>query len=113
MGADGASGCPAAVCPPHPEPSGAFRTSGGGAARPAADVARWQVVAGPGAGWTMRSAKGPDTVRTIYQFEGSGRTGTHHFEASSGAVLAADEAVEIAGGPYGAEALALQGRPIG
>jgi quercetin 2,3-dioxygenase len=35
------------------------------------------------------------------------------FEASCGALLRSDEPVALAAGPYGAEALVLQGRPIG
>ena len=41
------------------------------------------------------------------------RVGDHDLEASTGAVLRADDTVRIAGGPYGAEALVLQARPIG
>src|SRR5439155_11354534 len=39
--------------------------------------------------------------------------GDHLVEASTGAVLRAAESAAIAAGPFGAEALVLQGRPIG
>ena len=62
---------------------------------------------------TLPPARGADTVRTLYVFEGSVRIGDHDLEASTGAVLRCDEPVVITAGPYGAEALVLQGRPIG
>ena len=83
------------------------------ASRPEADVAIWHIVSEPQARSTLPPAAGPDTVRTLYVFEGSVRIGDHDLEASTGAVLRADEPVAIVGGPYGAEALVLQGRPIG
>ena len=61
----------------------------------------------------MPPARGADTVRTLYVFEGSVRIGDHDLEASTGAVLRCDEPVVITAGPDGAEALVLQGRPIG
>jgi redox-sensitive bicupin YhaK (pirin superfamily) len=83
------------------------------ASRVEADVAIWHVVSEPKAQWTLPPAAGPDTARTLYVFEGSVHIGDHDLEASTGAVLQADEPVTIAGGPYGAEVLVLQGRPIG
>jgi redox-sensitive bicupin YhaK (pirin superfamily) len=91
---------------PQPPPPSSW------ASRPEADVAIWHIVLEPEAQWTIPPAAGPDTVRTLYTFEGSVRTDAHSFEASTGAVLRADEPVAISGGPYGAEALVLQGRPI-
>jgi redox-sensitive bicupin YhaK (pirin superfamily) len=83
------------------------------ASRPEADVAIWHVALEPKAEWTLPPAAGPETVRTLYVFEGSLRIGSHDLEASSGSVLRADENVRLAAGGYGAEALVLQGRPIG
>ena len=57
-------------------------------------------------------AASDETVRTLYVFEGAVRIGDHDLEASTGAVLRCDEPVVVTGGPYGAEALVLQGRPI-
>jgi quercetin 2,3-dioxygenase len=82
------------------------------ASQPGSDVAIWHVVLEPQARWTMPRAAGPDTVRTLYTFEGAVRVATHDLEASSGALLRADVDVELVGGPYGGEALLLQGRPI-
>ena len=83
------------------------------ASKPEADLAIWHLVLEPGATWTVPPAQSAETVRTLYTFEGAVRIGTHSLEASTGAVLQADVPVEIAAGPYGAEALVLQGRPIG
>ena len=83
------------------------------ASRPEADLAIWHAVLAPGAVWDLPPASASATVRTLYVFEGGIRVGVHDLEASTGAVLRADEIVRIAGGPYGAEALVLQGRPLG
>src|SRR4051812_30358818 len=82
------------------------------ASRPDADVAIWHIAQEPSATWTLPPAVGADTVRTLYVFEGSVHIGNRHLEASTGAVLRPDVPVEIVGGPHGAEALLLQGRPI-
>ena len=83
------------------------------ASRAEADVAIWHLVQEPRARWTIPPAVGPDTTRTLYVFEGSMRIIDHDLEASTGAVLRADQSVLLTAGPYGAEALVLQGRPIG
>jgi redox-sensitive bicupin YhaK (pirin superfamily) len=83
------------------------------ASRPEADVAIWHVVLEPKAEWTLPPAAGPETVRSLYVFEGSVRIGAHDLEASSGSVLRTEESVRLTAGGYGAEALVLQGRPIG
>jgi len=100
------AGALAGLEPPAPPPSS-------WASRPEADLGIWHVVAEPKARWSLPPAAGPNTLRTLYVFEGSLRIGEHDLEASTGAVLRADDHVEITGGPYGAEALVLQGRPIG
>lgn len=96
----------AGLRPPAPPPDS-------WASRPEADLAIWHVVAEPGAEWDMPRAATADTVRTLYVFEGSVRVGAHVLAASSAALLRADEDVRIVGGSEGAEALVLQGRPIG
>jgi redox-sensitive bicupin YhaK (pirin superfamily) len=83
------------------------------ASRREADVAIWHVVSEARAEWTLPLAQGPDTVRTVYVFEGSVRIGDTDLEASTGAVVRTDVPVELAAGVYGAEVLVLQGRPIG
>lgn len=52
-------------------------------------------------------------MRTLYVFEGSLHIGPHDLRASTGAVLRSDQPVDLTAGPEGAEALVLQGRPIG
>ncbi len=82
------------------------------ASRPEGDLAIWHLVLDPSARWVVPPTADRDTVRTLYVFEGSVGIGGHNLEASSGAVLRSEEPVAIAAGPYGAEALVLQGRPI-
>jgi redox-sensitive bicupin YhaK (pirin superfamily) len=82
------------------------------ASRPEADVAIWHIESDAKAEWTIPPATSGDTARTLYVFEGSVHVAGHDLEASTGSVLRADDPVEIVGGPYGAEALVLQGRPI-
>jgi redox-sensitive bicupin YhaK (pirin superfamily) len=83
------------------------------AARPEADLALWHVVLEPKANWVLPPAAAAETVRTFYVFEGSVAIGEHDLQSSTGAVLRATEPVTITAGPYGAEALVMQGRPIG
>jgi len=83
------------------------------ASQPDADLAIWHVVAEPGAQWTVPPAAGPETVRTLYVFEGAVRIDDREIEAPTGVVLRVDRSVDVAAGPAGAEALVLQGRPIG
>jgi len=94
----------AGLRPPAPPPNS-------WASRPEADVAIWHVVHDANAAWTL-PASGPETVRTLYVFEGSVRIGSHDLEASSGALLRAGQDIPIVAGPYGAETLVLQGRSI-
>ncbi len=82
------------------------------ASRPEADVAIWHLASAPGAQWTLPRAR-PETVRTLYVFEGSMRIGEHVVDAPTGVVLRADDDAVISAGPDGAAALVLQGRPIG
>jgi redox-sensitive bicupin YhaK (pirin superfamily) len=67
----------------------------------------------PGATWTLPAARHPETVRTLYVYDGGGLTaGTTPIAYATAAVLDASSPVELAS-PAGAEALVLQGRPIG
>jgi redox-sensitive bicupin YhaK (pirin superfamily) len=79
------------------------------------DLAIWHLHFEPGAEWIMPPAAGPETVRTLYVFDGESlRVGDHELGASTGAVVAADEPVTLKAGMSGpVEALVLQGRPIG
>jgi quercetin 2,3-dioxygenase len=94
-------GSPAPVPPPD---SWASRTD--------ADVAIWHVALEPGASWDMPPAASAATIRTLYVFDGEATAGEHRFDASTGAVLHHGTTTVVAG-PNGAEALVLQGRPIG
>lgn len=83
------------------------------ASRPEADLAIWHLVVEPGARSTLPPAASEETVRTLYVFEGSVLVGDREVPAPTGVVLRVDDAVHITGGSDGAEALVLQGRPIG
>jgi len=96
----------AGLTPPAPPPSS-------WASQPDADLAIWHLAAEPRAGWTLPPAKDARTTRTLYVFEGSLDIGGHHLEASTGVGLEPVAPVAVTAGPYGAEALVLQGRPLG
>jgi redox-sensitive bicupin YhaK (pirin superfamily) len=88
------------------------------ASRPEADVAIWHLEHEAGAAFTLPPVEphpgaAIETVRTVYVFEGSVTIGDHDLEASTGAVVRVDEPLLVTAGPRGAEALVLQGRPIG
>jgi redox-sensitive bicupin YhaK (pirin superfamily) len=84
------------------------------AARPEADVAIWVVRMEPGAAWALPAARGADTVRTLYSYDGSGVTiGADALGRDVGAALDATVSVDLVAGEEGAELLLLQGRPIG
>jgi redox-sensitive bicupin YhaK (pirin superfamily) len=95
----------AGLRPPPPPPDS-------WASRPEADLAIWHLVLEPGAELDLPAAQGPETIRTLYVFEGAALVGDHTIVAPTGAVLRAGDAVRIAAGRDGAEALVLQGRPI-
>ncbi len=84
------------------------------ASRPEADLAIWHLAPEPGAAWTLPPAAGADTVRTLYVFEGAVQ---HRRARARGAdrraCCAPTSRSTVTGGPDGAEALVLQGRPIG
>ncbi len=83
------------------------------ASRPQADLAIWQMVLQPSARWTLPPAVQSDTIRTMYVFAGSLRIGERVVQAPLGVVLQSNEPLALAAGGRGAEALVLQGRPIG
>ncbi len=83
------------------------------ASRPESDLAIWHIRLEAGARWTMPAARGPDTVRTLYVFEGDElRIDGTDVAGRTGSVLRADRAVELQT-TNGVEVLLLQGRPIG
>ena len=84
------------------------------ASRPDTEVAIWHLRMEAGASWTLPPTVDPDTVRTLYLFEGpSLRIGGHEIEGATAAVVRTDEPVELVAGPAEADVLVLQGRPIG
>ena len=100
------AGALAGLQPPSPPPHS-------WASRPDADVAIWHLRFEPGARWTIPKAAGPETVRTLYVFEGDGITiDATEVGARTGAVIRADVDADLHS-PHGAEVLVLQGRPIG
>ncbi|HEV7526127.1 MAG TPA: pirin family protein [Acidimicrobiia bacterium] len=96
----------AGLRPPPPPPDS-------WASRPESDLAIWHIEMAPGAQWNLPPAAGPATARVLYVFEGSVRIGEHDIESPTGARLRVDDPVEVTAGPDGAQALVLQGRPIG
>jgi len=83
------------------------------ASRPEADVAIWHIRMEAGARWTMPAAAGPDTVRTLYVFEGDElRIDGTEVGGRTGSVIRPERAVELET-TAGVEVLLLQGRPIG
>jgi redox-sensitive bicupin YhaK (pirin superfamily) len=83
------------------------------AARAEADVAIWEIRLNGGAAWTLPPA-GPDTVRTLYAFEGEGlKVAGEAVPVRHGALVQPDRPLELKAGPTGARVLLLQGRPIG
>ena len=94
------------LVPPSPPPSS-------WASRPDTDVAIWHVRLEPGASWTMPAARGADTVRVVYAFDGGGASlGGDAVTTGEGAVVRCDLDLVVAS-EHGAELLVLQGRPIG
>jgi redox-sensitive bicupin YhaK (pirin superfamily) len=93
--------------PPSPPPDS-------WASQPGTDVAIWLGAMEPGASWTLPPAAGPNTVRTLYVFEGgSVRVGGREVTTPSGVLVEPGVAVPLAAGESPAEFLVLQGRPIG
>lgn len=84
------------------------------ASRPESDLAIWQVSLDAGASWELPPAAGPDTVRTIYLFEGDSLdVGGHGLTGQTGAVIRSDVSVRLtADADQRVEVLVLQGRPI-
>jgi redox-sensitive bicupin YhaK (pirin superfamily) len=97
----------AGLAPPTPRPNS-------WAAHPEADLAIWLVELEAGARWELPAATGPDTVRTLYTYEGDGvSVGGHRIANETGAVVRCDAPVVLEAGDQAVELLVLQGRPIG
>ncbi len=84
------------------------------AARPESDLAIWHVALDAGASWEMPAAAGPETIRTVYLYDGATLDiGGSPIEDGSGAVVRSDRPLTLTAGSAPVEALVLQGRPIG
>jgi len=95
------------VDPPSPPPNSWAR-------RTEADVAIWLVTIGGDGSWTLPAATGPDTMRTLYCFEGTRLDidGTA-IGANTAALIDPHRDVLLTAGPDETQVLVLQGRPIG
>ncbi len=83
------------------------------ASRPESDLAIWHVRMEPGARWELPAARGPETVRTLYAFEGATlQVAGHELPVSTGVLLQPDVPVELLAGAEPVEWLLLQARPI-
>ena len=84
------------------------------AARPDADVAIWLIRMEAGARHELPRAAGPDSVRTLYCFEGDTLDidGTE-IHSDTAALLDPSQSVPLVAGATKVECLLLQGRPIG
>ena len=97
----------AGLRPPPPPPDS-------WASRPEADLAIWHLAIEPGAQWTLPPAAGPDTVRVLYVFEGArAHRRTRSRRADRRAAARRRRRRRHRADRDGAEALVLQGRPIG
>ncbi|MDI1446502.1 pirin family protein [Polyangium sp. 6x1] len=84
------------------------------ASRPDADVAIWTIRMAPRATWTLPKAANPQSVRTLYFFDGASlRIGERALTEHAAARVRSDVDVRLEAGDEEAEILLLQGRPIG
>ena len=94
------------LAPPAPPPAS-------WASRPEADVSILHIVMQPGATWAAPGARGADTTRVLYVFEGSVAVGGAAMPTNTGAVVDSSLPAPLTAGAEGAEILMLQARPIG
>lgn len=78
-----------------------------------AELAIWTLRWAPEASLPLPPTRGPETLRTLYLFEGELKLGDERVQAPLALVLEAQAELELVAGPRGAQALILQGRPIG
>ena len=95
-----------AASPPPPPDSWAARAD--------ADVAIWHLHLDAGARMVLPAARHPDTVRTLYSFEGPALTvDGERVEAGHAALVDSTRRLELIAGAAATELLVLAGRPIG
>jgi quercetin 2,3-dioxygenase len=99
---------PGADEPPAPPPASY-------ASHTEADLGIWHVVLEPGASWTLPSAEGRETIRTLYVFDGTSlRIAGHDGDLARGTGVVVDSQVDLGlATEHGVEVLVLQGRPLG
>jgi redox-sensitive bicupin YhaK (pirin superfamily) len=84
------------------------------AARADSDVAIWCIRMEPGARFTLPAASHPETIRTLYFFEGpSLRIDDESMNEHAAILVNAEASLELEAGDARCEILMLQGRPIG
>ena len=95
------------LLPPAPPPAS-------WASRAEADVSILHIVLQPGAAFTVPAAKGDDSMRVLYVFEGSVSVDGGPVDGKdTGVVVDSSQPAPLVAGPEGAEILMLQARPIG
>jgi redox-sensitive bicupin YhaK (pirin superfamily) len=95
------------VTPPAPPPNS-------WASRSESDLAIWLVRIEPHARWTLPAATGPDTLRTLYCFEGDGLAiDGIAIGAETAALVDPHRDIVLSAGDDEIQCLVLQGRPIG
>nr|WP_308789521.1 pirin-like C-terminal cupin domain-containing protein [Polyangium mundeleinium] len=84
------------------------------ASRPDTDVAIWSIRMAPGATWTLPKAAHPQSVRTLYFFQGASlQIGEQALTGHVAARVRSNVDVRLQAGDTETEILLLQGRPIG
>lgn len=84
------------------------------ASRPDSDVAIWNIDLSSGAQWELPAARGDQTQRVLYVYNGSPvRIGDRTVESGHGVVVDASVPVHLGGTDGDTQILVLQGRPIG
>jgi redox-sensitive bicupin YhaK (pirin superfamily) len=101
-----AAGVFGAAAPPAPPPRSY-------ASRADSDLAIWTLRLEPGARLTLPAAASAATRRSLYLFAGALQAHGHAAAAPRRLRLRGDLPATLVAGPQGAEALLLQGRPIG
>jgi redox-sensitive bicupin YhaK (pirin superfamily) len=94
------------LTPPAPPPAS-------WASRAEADVSILHIVMEPGATWAVPPARGADSMRVLYVFEGSVAVDGEAIATNTGAVVDSSLPAPLVTGPEGVEILMLQARPIG
>ncbi len=84
------------------------------AAKAESDVAIWHIHIQADGEWALPRARGSETQRMLYAFDGSSiRVGDDDtLQAGNGAAIRTDVDIDLVAGPEGVQCMLLQGRPI-